>query len=105
MRLERQAVFLGQRACESLRLERAHLDQHVGQLLAGLLALPRLVEVLRRDPRPVQQDSLEAFARSRHQAAPRHAVAKARVFTSYGVIFNDNAATPNLPPFPPFALN
>ena len=50
MRLEGQPVFLRQRAREALRLERAHVDQHVGQLLAGFFALARLFQVLRRDP-------------------------------------------------------
>ena len=104
-----QPVFLRERARQPLRLQRAHLDQHVGQVLAGLLALARFVEVLRRDPRAVQQDCLEAFSCGRHQAIPRKssetAGARPQGFTSYGVIFNDNAATPNLPPFPLYPLN
>ena len=50
MRLERQAIFLRERARQPLRFQRAHLDQHVGQFLARLFALPRLVEILLRDP-------------------------------------------------------
>jgi len=50
MRLKRHPIFLRERTRKALRLERAHLDQHVGQFLAGLLALARFVEVLRRDP-------------------------------------------------------
>src|SRR5208282_3138854 len=109
MGLERQPVFLRERARQALRLQRAHLDQHVGQLLAGLLALARLVEVLRRDPRAVQQDCLEAFSCGRHQAIPQESSgtsgARPQGFRSYGVIFNDNATAPNLASFPPFPLN
>ena len=69
MRLEGQPVFLRECARQALRLQRAHLDQHVGQLLPGLFALARLVEILRRDPRAVEQNRLETLARSRHQAS------------------------------------
>src|SRR5208282_5888346 len=105
MGLERQPVFLRERARQALRLQRAHLDQHLGQFLAGLLALARLVEVLRRNPRAVQQDCLEAFSCGGHQASPKTAGARPQGSKSNGVIFNDNAATPNLPPFPPYPLN
>jgi len=108
MGLEWQPVFLGQRARETLRLERAHLDQHVGQLLPGFLALARLVEILCRDPRAVEQDCLETLARGRHQVSPganSPADARTRRFRSYRVIFNDNDTPPNIPPLPPSRVN
>ena len=71
MRLEGQPVFLRECARETLRLQRAHLDQHVGEFLPGLLALARLVEILRGNPRSIEQNCLETFARSRHQASLR----------------------------------
>jgi hypothetical protein len=54
--LEREPVFLGDRARQALRLQRAHIDQHIGQVLAGLLALAGALEVLRGDPGAIQQD-------------------------------------------------
>ena len=39
MRLKGQPVFLGDRARQALRLQRPHVDQHVGEVLARLLAL------------------------------------------------------------------
>ena len=66
MGLEGQVIFLGERTREALRLQRAHLDQHVGNFLAGLLALPRRVEILLGDPRAVEQDRLEALTGCGH---------------------------------------
>ena len=68
MGLEWQAVFLRECAREALRLERTHLDQHVGQFLPGLFPLARLVEILGGDPRSVEQNRLETLASGRHQA-------------------------------------
>src|SRR5579875_1438276 len=66
MRLKRQAVLLREGAGEALRLDRAHVGEHVGQLLAGLFALARLFEVLRRNPGTIEQYILESFTRGRH---------------------------------------
>src|SRR5262249_17169276 len=101
MSLERQPVFLRQRARQPLRLQRAHLDQHVGQLLTGLLALARLVEVLLRHPRAVKQDCLETLASGRHQADPPTGVRPLR-FKPYPVIFESSTTTDRttIPPVP-----
>jgi hypothetical protein len=50
MGLKRQPVFLGERPGEALGFERTHIDQDVGESLAGLFALVRLLEVLGRNP-------------------------------------------------------
>jgi hypothetical protein len=50
MGLERQAIFLRERAGKTLRFERAHLDQRISEVLSGLLTLSRAVKILLRDP-------------------------------------------------------
>ncbi len=71
VRLEGEAILLRQGARQPLGLECTHLDQHVSEFLAGLLALAGLVDILRRDPGTVQQDSLDTLAGGGHQARTR----------------------------------
>src|SRR5712671_5066201 len=66
MRLKGEAIFLSEGARQALRLERAHIDQDVGDLLPWLLALMRFFKILRRDPRAIEQDRFEAATRRGH---------------------------------------
>ena len=56
VRLEGQPVFLGDRARQTLRLQRTHVDQHVGQVLPGLFALAGALEILLGYPRAIQKN-------------------------------------------------
>jgi len=56
VRLEGQPVFLGDRARQTLGLQRTHIDQHVGQVLPGLFALAGALEILLGYPRTIQKN-------------------------------------------------
>jgi hypothetical protein len=56
MGLKGEPVFLGDRTRQALRLQRAHIDEHIGQVLAGLFALAGALEILLRHPRAVEQN-------------------------------------------------